>query len=75
MAQVMLNSGVRVTTAAQLQGLPMAKVKRMVSTDDLAERLADMRAQWNEATGGEMDRVTVNLSALFDDVAALLGIQ
>lgn len=36
MAMIVLSNGQRVTTAAQLQRLPTAKVKRMIAADDLA---------------------------------------
>lgn len=73
MAMIVLSNGQKVTTAAQLRDLPPAKVRRMIAADDLAARLAELRAQWEEATGGKMDAVTINLAALFDDLADLIG--
>lgn len=76
MAMIVLSNGQRLTNAAQLQGRPEAKVKRMIAADDLAARIADLRAEWEEATGGKLDAVDgVNLRMLFDDLAALAGIQ
>lgn len=71
MAQVMLFNGQRVTNPAQLQSLPPARVKRMIAVDDLAAHLAELRAQWESATGGKLDAVTINLRMLFDDLQEL----
>lgn len=76
MAMIVLSNGQRLTTAAQLQERPAAKVKRMIAADDLAAHIADLRAEWEEATGGELDAVDgVNLRMLFDDLATLAGAQ
>lgn len=76
MAMIVLSNGQKVTTAAQLRQFPAAKTKRMIAADDLAAHLADLRAEWEEATGGNLDAVDgVNLRLLFDDLATLAGIQ
>jgi hypothetical protein len=71
--QVMLYNGQRVNNPAQLQNLPPARVKRMIAADDLAARLAELRAQWESATGGKLDAVTINLRMLFDDLQELIS--
>lgn len=50
-------------------------VKVMFDQEELAGRLAALRAQWEEATGGEMQRVTVDLGLLFDDLRQLIGLE
>lgn len=52
--------------------LPVVTVRRMVDACELQARLAGMRKQWEEAIGGEMEAVTVNLALLFDDLVALI---
>ena len=73
MAQVILFNGQRVTNPAQLQSLPPARVKRMLAADDLAARLAELRAEWETETCGELDAVTINLRMLFDDLQELFN--
>lgn len=73
MAQVILFNGQRVTNPAQLQSLPPARVKRMIAADDLAARLAELRAEWETVTGGKLDAVTINLRMLFDDLQELIS--
>jgi hypothetical protein len=45
----------------------------MIAADDLAARLAELRAQWESATGGKLDAVTINLRMLFDDLQELIS--
>lgn len=75
MAQVMLFNGRRVTNPAQLQSPPPARVKRMLAADELAAHLAELRAQWENATGGKLDAVTINLRMLFDDLQELFSCE
>lgn len=73
MSQVMLFNGRRVTNPAQLQSPQPAGVKRMIAADDLAAHLAELRAQWDAATGGKLEAVTINLQMLFDDLQELFS--
>lgn len=38
----------------------------------LLQALANMKAEWTEATGGKMKTVKVNLDLLFDDLETLI---
>lgn len=73
MAAIILNNGQKVTSAQQLQAaIKTNQARRMVSTDSVKRELDDLRGQWQEATGGNMHQVTINLGALFDDIQALI---
>ena len=73
MAAIILNNGQQVKSAQQLQAaIKNNQARRMVSTDRIKRDLADLRGEWQEATGGNMHRVTINLGALFDDLQELI---
>ena len=76
MAAIILNNGQRVTSAQQLQAaIKNNQARRMVSTDRVKRELDDLRGQWQEATSGQLDQVTINLGALFDDIQTLLDTE
>lgn len=74
MAAIILNNGQVATSAQQLQAaIKNNQARRMVPTDKLKQQLDDLRGEWEEATGGNMHRVTINLGALFDDLQELIA--
>lgn len=76
MAAIILNNGQRVTSAHQLQAaIKNNQARRMVSIDRVKRELDDLRGQWQEATGGNMHQVTINLGALFDDLQTMLDTE
>ena len=52
---------------------PVIQLTRFANYDQVRDGLDQLRADWQEATGGDMSRVTLDLGALFDDLAELLG--
>lgn len=66
MSQIVLRHGL------DWNNLPVGQVKVMVSQDDLVERLARLRAEWTDATGGRLESVRVDLSSIFDDFEAII---
>jgi len=53
--------------------LPPTTIKRMVDVDQVRARFAVLREEWTEATGGELESVTVNLESLFNDLDNVLS--
>jgi hypothetical protein len=45
----------------------------MIDIDYLQNSLLELRADWSEAVGGDLGRVTCDLGALFDDLFFLIG--
>lgn len=66
MSQIVFRDGL------DLAALPVATVRTMVDQAIILRLLADMRDQWQVATDGKMERVTVNMAMLFDDIESLV---
>lgn len=54
------------------ESLPAPRVSVMISQDHLESRLNLLRAEWIEATAGNMTAVTVNLNTIFDDIYTII---
>lgn len=65
--QIVLRDGLSLAT------LPVATVRTVIDQAVILRLLSDMRDQWRQATGGKMERVTVNMSMLFDDLENLVN--
>jgi hypothetical protein len=56
-----------------LENLPKATTRQLIDRQELVSRIAEMRSQWADATGGDLARVTLDLGLLFDDLVNLVG--
>lgn len=58
----------------EVVGAVHAVLTRYMESDReyLLSQLAIMRSQWEEATGGEMEKVTLNLELFFSDIRDLI---
>lgn len=54
------------------QPLPVVITRLMVDRQQLIEKINDLETQWHEATDGDMNEVTLDLQALFDDIRELV---
>ena len=51
--------------------LPEAELSPVIQVAYLLAKLAELREQWQAATGGNLDQVALNLGLLLDDIEAL----
>lgn len=56
-----------------LSKLPPARVVEIVDRAELRRRFDALRDDWMEATGGELESVTLNLGALLADFEQLIN--
>jgi len=76
MATIVLSNGQRLSDPQQLKDLLATrpvKVRRLVDAERVAAGLASIEAEWIEATGGQLQAVTVNLRLLFEDLREALA--
>jgi len=59
-------------TGFTLANLQTCRLSRMIDMDYLLDSLAALRAEWLEATGGDLSKVTFDLGALFDELGQLI---
>ena len=64
--QIVLRDGL------DLANLPVATVRTVIDQAVILRQLADMRCEWQAATGGKMEQVTVNMTLLLDDFESLV---
>ena len=48
---------------------------KVIPVNVLAQRLEELRAQWQEACAGNLQHVTLDLDSLFDDLAELCEVE
>lgn len=65
MSQIVLRPGLTWET------IPPSTIRRMVDRDELLRRLDTFKAEWIEATIGDMGKVNIDLQLLFDDLDAI----
>lgn len=51
-----------------METLPESTVRVVINQDMLLSKLGELKRQWYEATGGDMDKVELNLRLLFLDI-------
>lgn len=52
--------------------IPVATVHHLIDRDELLKSFEAFKAEWAEATGGELGEVTINLSMFFDDLETVI---
>lgn len=55
-----------------LATLPASTVRAVVDQAVLLDKLAALKREWSEATGGELHQVQVNLKLLFEDFERII---
>jgi hypothetical protein len=53
--------------------IPVSTVRTMVDRSELLKRLDTFKAEWIEASVGEMGEVTIDMASLFDDLNKIVG--
>lgn len=66
MSVITLHNGLTLGT------LPKGKVKAVVDQAELLKRLQALRAEWEQATGGDLESVTLNLRLLLEDFESMI---
>jgi hypothetical protein len=52
---------------------PPVTLVHSINVAILRIQIADLQHEWEEATGGKLDQVTINLSLLFDDINLIIS--